>query len=142
MRRERGSTSIVMVGVLAVAVAAAVAAGRMGVAAIASARADAAADAAALAAADMLALGRGPGAAAAAARATARSNDAHLDRCSCAGRIVTVRVWISIVGLADAHATARAEIGGRAARSALDDPVAREVGEQRLRAAADREVRA
>lgn len=103
---------MVMVGVLAVAVAVALAVGRVGVAAVASARADAAADAAALAAADMLALGRGPVVAAAAARETARDNGARLVRCTCRGRFVTVRVRVVIAGLADAFATARAEIGG------------------------------
>jgi hypothetical protein len=100
--------------VLAVALTVAVAAGRMGVAAIASARADTAADASALAAADMLALGHGPQVAAAAARSTARSNGAHLEDCSCNGRVVTVQVRVSVAGLADARAKARAEIGGRA----------------------------
>lgn len=100
-----------MVGVLAVAVAAALAVGRVGVAAVASARADAAADAAALAAADMLALGRGPAVASRAASDTAKDNGAHLLRCSCSGRLVTVRVKVVLAGLADAHATARAEIG-------------------------------
>jgi hypothetical protein len=100
-----------MVGVLAVAVSAALAVGRVGLAAVASARADAAADAAALAAADMLALGRGSASAANAARETAGDNGAHLVHCSCTGRLVTVRVRVAIAGLADAHASARAEIG-------------------------------
>ncbi len=100
-----------MVGVLAVAVVAALAVGRVGVAAVASAKADAAADAAALAAADMLALGRGPAVASRAAHDTAQDNGARLLRCSWSGRRVTVRVKVVIAGSADAHATARAEIG-------------------------------
>ena len=113
-----------MVGVLAVAVAAALAVSRVGLAAVARARADAAADAAALAAADMLALGRGPVIAANAARETARDNGAHLVRCTCRGRFVDVHVQVAIAGIADARATARAEIGGlTSVRRAGDQPL-------------------
>lgn len=108
--RERGAASIVMVAVLAFAVVAGTAAARAGSAAVASARADAAADAAALAGADMLALGRGAGPAAAAARRTAEMNGARLITCECGGPYVTVHVRVKVAGLAQARATARAEV--------------------------------
>lgn len=107
---ERGAASVVMVAALAIAVVVGAAAAREGSAAVARARADAAADAAALAGADMLALGRGAGAARTAARSTADDNGARLIRCECNGPFVTVHVRVTVAGLADARAVARAEV--------------------------------
>jgi secretion/DNA translocation related TadE-like protein len=111
MRRERGSVTVVMLGLLALTVALCFGAARLGAAAVAQARADAAADAAALAAADSLALGDGAEAAAQAASATAAANGARLIRCECAGSMATVSVVVRApaVGM-PASATARAEV--------------------------------
>jgi secretion/DNA translocation related TadE-like protein len=113
MRKEHGSASLIMIGVLAVALTLMLGAARLGVAVIARGRADTAADAAALAAADMLALGRGPADARVAARQTARDNGAELSSCDCDGQFVTVEVAVG-VGVLDAvaHGEARAEVRG------------------------------
>ena len=110
MKRERGSTTVVMIAVVAIGFALLVGAARLGTAVVARARADTAADAAALAAADMIALDRGADAAEAAAGETAAANGARLVRCSCAGRIATVVVEYAVGALgASARSTARAE---------------------------------
>src|SRR6185312_10037039 len=110
VRRERGATTVVMIGVVVIGFALLVGAGRLGTAVVARARADTAADAAALAAADMIALDRGAAAAEAAARDTAAANGARLVRCSCAGRIATVVVEYAVASLgASARSAARAE---------------------------------
>ena len=106
--------AIVLMAVVVLGAVLALGAARLGGAVVARARADAAADAAALAAADMLALGRGEGEAVAAAGETAADNDAHLVSCTCAGRIATVRVEVTMDGLGriagPARGTARAEV--------------------------------
>ena len=112
MSSERGSMTIVVIGVVVLGLVLATGAARLGSALVARARADTAADAAALAAADMLALGRGEGAAVAAARDTADSNGASLVRCECAGRDAEVTVSVPATGLlaAPAQGHARAEV--------------------------------
>jgi secretion/DNA translocation related TadE-like protein len=106
--------AVVLIAVVALGAVLALGAARLGGAVVARARADAAADAAALAAADMLALGRGEAAAGAAAADTAASNDAHLVRCTCRGRIATVVVELPVPGLGGiggpARGVARAEV--------------------------------
>ena len=91
MKRERGSTTVVMIAVVAIGFALLVGAARLGTAVVARARADTAADAAALAAADMIALDRGADAAEAAA-----------------GETVVVEYAVGALG-ASARSTARAE---------------------------------
>jgi secretion/DNA translocation related TadE-like protein len=109
--RERGATTIVMIGVVALGFALIMGAARLGTAVVARARADTAADAAALAAADMLALGRDAGAAEAAARDTAAANGGRLVSCSCAGRFASVVIEVAVGSLgASARATAKAEV--------------------------------
>ena len=108
--RERGATTIVVIGVVAVGLTLAVGAARLGSAILALARADTAADASALAAADMLALGRGSGAAEAAARETAAANGARLVRCACEGSFPVVVVEVRVGTSGVARATARAEV--------------------------------
>jgi secretion/DNA translocation related TadE-like protein len=115
MRRatsERGSMTIVFIGVVVLGLALTTGAARLGSALVARARADAAADAAALAAADMLALGRGADAATAAARATASDNGGTLVQCACAGRdaLVVVEVAASGILAPPAQGRARAEV--------------------------------
>jgi secretion/DNA translocation related TadE-like protein len=110
VKRERGATTVVMIGVVAIGFALLVGATRLGTAVVARARADTAADAAALAAADMIALGRGVDAAEAAARDTAAANGAQLVRCSCTGRFAAVVVDYAVGGLGSARSTARAEV--------------------------------
>jgi secretion/DNA translocation related TadE-like protein len=118
--RERGSMTIVVVGVVVLGLALAAGAARLGSALVARARADTAADAAALAAADMLALGRGPGAASAAAHETAAANGAQLVRCECAGLAAEVVVTVQAKGLlavpARGRARAEVDLGGARAR--------------------------
>jgi len=108
--RERGATTIVVIGVVALGFALVLGAARLGTAVVARARADTAADAAALAAADMLTLGRDPGVAATAARDTASSNGARLVSCACTGRFPSVVVEVTAGLLGTARATARAEV--------------------------------
>jgi secretion/DNA translocation related TadE-like protein len=110
MRRERGATTVVMIGVVVLGLALTLGAARLGTAVVARARADSAADAAALAAADMIALGRGPAAATTAARDTATANGADLVRCACEGRFPTVVVEVGVGPLGAARSTARAEV--------------------------------
>jgi secretion/DNA translocation related TadE-like protein len=112
MRSERGSMTIVVIGVVVLGLVLASGAARLGSALVARARADAAADAAALAAADMLALGRGEDVAVAAARDTAAANGADLVRCECRGRLADVAVTVPAAGLlaAPARGRARAEV--------------------------------
>jgi len=109
---ERGSMTIVFIGIVVLGLALTAGAARLGSALVARARADAAADAAALAAADMLALGRGAEAAATAARETAAANGGTLVECQCAGRdaLVVVEVAASGILAPPAEGRARAEV--------------------------------
>lgn len=111
MTRDRGSVTVITMGLVAVAGALCLGAARLGAAAVAQARADAAADASALAAADSLALREGEDAAVRAATATAEANGGRLTRCECAGSIATVSVVVRapVVGT-PARSTARAEV--------------------------------
>ena len=110
-RRDRGATTIVMIGVVALGFALVMGAARLGTAVVARARADTAADAAALAAADMLALGRDASAAEVAARETAAANGGRLVSCACAGPFATVVIEVAVGSLgASARGTARAEV--------------------------------
>jgi secretion/DNA translocation related TadE-like protein len=111
-RNERGSASIIMLGVLAVALVLCAALARLGGAAVSAARAQTAADAAALAAADQLALGHGATAARRTADAAAHENGARLVSCRCSG--VAAEVEIEITGRA--RARARAEVDFSRAR--------------------------
>jgi secretion/DNA translocation related TadE-like protein len=109
---QRGSMTIVFIGIVVIGLALAAGAARLGSALVARARADAAADAAALAAADMLALGRSAEVAATAARETAAANGGSLVRCECAGRdaLVVVEVAASGILAPPAQGRARAEV--------------------------------
>jgi len=101
--RERGSMTIVVVGVVVLGLALAAGAARLGSALVARARADTAADAAALAA----------------AHETAVANGAQLVRCECAGLAAEVVVTVQAKGLlaAPARGRARAEVDLDGARA-------------------------
>jgi secretion/DNA translocation related TadE-like protein len=109
---ERGSASVLVIGVVVIGLVLATAAARLGVALVARGRADTAADAAALAAADALALGRGTAGAKDAARTVAAANGARLVDCACGGRsaLVTVEVPVGFPTAGPARATAKAEV--------------------------------
>lgn len=113
-RGERGSVSVVAVGVLVFALALTLGATRLGAALVGRARAETAADAAALAAADALALGRGSGEAASVASETAAHDGGRLVSCDCAGDAAEVVVEVDVPGLSlvggPARARARAEV--------------------------------
>lgn len=120
MRRERGSVTILMAGVLVFASLVMVGTVRLGTAAHLRAQATTAADAAALAAADMLALRRGAGTAKSAATETASKNGAQLVECDCAGNHAEVEVVVKRKQFV-VHARARAEVDF-SANNAQRDP--------------------
>lgn len=112
---DRGSASVLVVGVCLLALVLATGAGAVGSAVIARHQAQAAADLAALAAADVL-LGRSPGPPCVVAAAVASRNGAELDQCAVTGREVIVRAKVrpatTIAAVGDAAATARAGPAG------------------------------
>jgi secretion/DNA translocation related TadE-like protein len=112
-RDQRGSVSILAIGLLAAAVAASVLVSDIGVLTARRARAAAAADAAALAAAEELALGHGDSAAEAAASRLAETNQARLLWCSCRGlaAVVAVEVDTDLPVVHTVSARARAVVG-------------------------------
>jgi secretion/DNA translocation related TadE-like protein len=134
---DRGSASVLLIGVVAVAIALAMGAARLGGAVGAKARAETAADAAALAAAGRLARGGSPAEAQRDARHIATVNGARLEHCACRIPIVAVEVSLSWRGRR-VGAQARAEVRGLVS---LEDGVVADVREQRLGFALHRQVR-
>ena len=117
--RERGATTIVVIGVFVLGLALMLGATRLGVAMLARARAETAADAAALAAADTLALGGDVAAATDQAAAIAAANGARLIACVCSGRFATATVAVDVPVLGRiARSRSRAEVTG----TVLPDP--------------------
>jgi secretion/DNA translocation related TadE-like protein len=110
---ERGSASVLLIGVFVVGVVLLVGSARLGAALFGRARAQNAADAAALAAADALALAGTPARAEFDAAETAAANGARLVACRCQLPRVTVSVEyeVGVLGRV-ARARASAEIDG------------------------------
>lgn len=111
---ERGSTGLLLCGVVVVVALLVLGLGRLAGGMKAVAAAQTAADAAALAAAGELAAGRTAGDAKRIASLTAAANGARLLRCECAGPAVTVHVTVTLPFSGPAsglvRAAARAEL--------------------------------
>jgi secretion/DNA translocation related TadE-like protein len=110
MRNERGSATVLALGLLVVAVTLALSLVRVGVAEVVARRAQTAAEASALAAADQLALGEPPEVARVIAEEVAQANGAELLSCVCGDDEAVVGVQVRQRGGPTLRRRARAVI--------------------------------